>query len=249
MKLSFYTPIAYDYKYSFATILSYYDIADEIFLAIDEDRISWSGNKYEFDEGFFDKIKELDKDNKIKILQSNFHTLQKPLDNDFSERKYIASFCKKDNYVISIDSDEVILNVKEFFDWINSSKPVSNISCVMKSVFKVFGENVLVNVPDETCQIGTCDLVNNSTVRFGKRPSLLSPMKILHYTLGRTREEVVQKFENWGHSKDFNTKEYIKIWDSVTLENYKEKKELHPILRCKKYSWLSLQLVNIKDFN
>ena len=37
--LTFITPLAYDYAYSYATIEAYYGIADEIILGVDKDRI------------------------------------------------------------------------------------------------------------------------------------------------------------------------------------------------------------------
>lgn len=68
-----------------------------------------------------------------------------------------------------------------------------------------------------------------------------------NFSWGRNPEEIKQKLENWGHSKDFDTKKYFNIWDNVSLENYKEKKFLHP-LGLKQW-WKELELVDIKQFN
>jgi len=250
MKLSFYTPISYDYKYSLPTILSYYKIADEILLAIDKERITWSKNKFDFDEMFFDEVKSIDVEQKITIVEADFHSLDSPIQNDTNERNFITTLCKKDNFIVGIDSDEVLLNPEEFLTWTNTNNPHhKDVSCMMSSVYKSFGKNLLLNYPKESVEIGT-KLVNSYKMcRKTKLASLMSPLNILHFSWGRTRENVLQKLSNFGHSKDFNINDYMRTWDGVNLENYTTKKELHPLLRCRKFLWLSLELLNLDDFN
>jgi len=249
MNLSFYTPIAYDYRYSFATVLSYYEIADEIILAIDKDRISWSRHLYDFNSDiFFEKINSIDIDKKIKIFEENFHIYEKPIKNDTYERNLISDVCKKGNYIIGIDSDEILLNPKEFIDWINFSKPEIDISCHWLCVYKTFKDRLLITLPNETAIIGTnlrnsykkCRTTNSSLT------SILSPLKVLHFSWGRKRNEIEQKLFNWGHSEDFDTKSFLNIWDSVNLNNYKTKINLHP-LKIKNW-WKSLELVELEYF-
>ena len=228
MDLSFYTPIAYDWKYAVKSVASYYDIADEIILAIDKDRISWSNYRYDEVVNF---SKFCDPNKKIKIVEENFHRYSSPVENDTYERNFISSLCKKDNHIIAIDSDEILVNAAEFKAWMNNTNPDFDISCTWTTVYKLFDQKVLVTKPNETAVIGTnlrnsyrkCRITNNKCV--------LSPLQILHYSWGRTREEVVQKLKNWTHSNDFDVDEYMKIWDSVTLDNYKSMKYLHPLIK------------------
>lgn len=250
MKLSFYTPIAYDYKYAIASIMSYYDIADEIFLMLDEDKISWSNKKYELDNVDLDrKIHEIDVDKKIHLKMSNFHKLQHPIENETAERNYISQDCKKDNYIIGIDSDEVLLNPLEFANWLNQySEAKFDISCTLLSIYKVFADKLLITLPHEDTRIGT-NLVNcyKKCRLTSNRLSVKSPLQILHFSWGRSRQEVVQKLSNWGHSKDFDILKYLEIWDSVTLDNYQEKVNLHP-LKLKQW-WQKLELLDLQSFN
>ena len=51
LKKSVISLISYDAEYLPDSIKSYYDYVDEIVLGLDEDRITWSGNKFSFDEG------------------------------------------------------------------------------------------------------------------------------------------------------------------------------------------------------
>jgi len=250
MKLSFYTPIAYDYKYAFLAIKSYYSIADEILLAIDKERISWANIKYKFnDTEFYGEIQKIDNQKKIKIVEENFHAFSSPAQNDTQERNYISTLCKNDNYIIGIDSDEVLLNSEEFKVWFDSFTYDSDLECTWLTVYKIFdNDDILVTFPNDIASIGT-NLRNGYKIcRVTKNKKTLSPLKILHYSWGRTKFDLLQKLKNWTHSKDFNVDVAIKKWEDVTLENFSSKFNLHPLLRCKE-SWQKLQLLNLDGIN
>jgi len=247
MKLSFYTPIAYDYKYAFLAIKSYYSIADEILLAIDKDRISWSNSRYEFDEIEFNtEIQKIDCDKKIKIIQENFHKYPTPLQNDTQERNFISALCKKDNYIIAIDSDEVLLNPIEFKTWFESNNDIFlfDIECTWLTVYKIFDDQVLVTFPNDTASIGTNLRSMYKTCRITKNKKKLSPLKIIHYSWGRSKEDLLKKLNNWTHSRDFDVNIAIDNWENVNLENFSSKTHLHPLLKCRS-SWQKLQLLKL----
>lgn len=248
MNCSFYTPIAYDYIYAFSSIISYYDIADEILLGIDKDRVSWSKKKYDFDEEIFSsKIKQIDKDKKIKIIEGDFHKTI-PILNDTNERNYISTLCKKDNYIIGIDSDEILINPKEFKEWLDSQdKFKMDVRCMWHSVYKSFGTNFLITTPLEPAIIGTNRRNSYKKCRLTNCYAELSPLQVLHFSWGRSREEVIQKIENWSHSSEFDRNGYMKLWDKVTINNYKQFTYLHP-LGLKKW-WVKLHLETLDSFN
>ena len=247
MKLSFYTPIAYDYKYAFASIISYYEIADEIILAIDQNRISWSKQKYEFDEkAFNDRINEIDKDKKIKIIAGNFHGYLKPMDNDTGERNFVSVACKPGNYIVGIDSDEILLNANAFKNWMDISNPRADIKCKLFTVYKSF-KDVLLNIqPDEMTVIGTPLAGCYIKCRNTKNIVINCPLEILHFSWARNETELLQKLTNWGHSGDFNVKKYYQIWQSVNLNNYRIMKSLHPLGM--KLNWTGLSLMNLSQY-
>jgi hypothetical protein len=246
MKLSFYTPIAYDYKYAIASILSYYEIADEIILAIDKDRISWANKKYDFDmQDFLLKINQIDCHDKIQIFEDNFH-LYEPIHNDTYERNCISMKCKKENYIVGIDSDEILLNPQEFYDWMDINNPKEDVCCYWYSVYKAFESKYLITLPNETTVIGTNLRNTFRKCRFTLLKNIQSPLKILHFSWGRKRNEIEQKLQNWSHTQDFDIKKYLETWDSVSLSNYKEKVNLHP-LNLKQW-WQKLELVELESF-
>jgi hypothetical protein len=65
---------------------------------------------------------------------------------------------------------------------------------------------------------------------------------LLHWSWGRTPAEVRQKLENWGHSGDFNIEKFFSQWESVTLENYTQFRNLHPL---NPPLWERLELVKL----
>ena len=246
MKYSFYTLIAYDYKYALNAISSYYDIADEIFLGLDKNRISWTGKKFDFDDDyFFDRIKKIDKDKKIMVIQSNFYrNKHSPLANETLERNFLSNYCKNENYVIGIDSDEYILNPKVLLDY--SFSKDNDLKAIFHSVYKVIDEDkVLVTLPQEYSLIGTFFKGRYMKARMTSRSKkfVVCPLEILHYSWGRTREELIQKLQNWGHSKDVNHETFMKDWDMTRMNNYEQKRNFHPLVA---YFWEKLKLINVE---
>ena len=107
--------ISYDAEYLSESIKTYYNYVDEIVLGLDKDRISWSGNKFSFDEGkLWSELQAIDGDNKISIIEENFHRSRVPIENDTHERNYLKSKCEHD-WVFSFDADEMLVNAREFF--------------------------------------------------------------------------------------------------------------------------------------
>ena len=250
MKLSFVCTIAYDFQHAFKSILSYYEIADEIILGLDKDRISWSKHGFDFDSKvFFDWINLYDSQNKIKVYEDNFHKSEEPMENEVAERNYLSKLCKEENYIVSIDSDEVILNQKEFLDWmINKNVDGQDIKANWITIYKVIENKAFVTLPHETVNVGTNLRDNYKKGRITSSSEVvLSPLKILHFSWGRTREQLIQKLQNFGHSKDFNIYKQVDVWDSINLNNYSRIKNFHP-LNLKQW-WTGLELLDLNSFN
>ena len=182
-------------------------------------------------------IESRDTVHKIKVLRANFHNLARPIDNDTAERNFLSTQCKPGNWIIQIDADELMLNPLEFQSFMVENEEVLD-GCAIKAnwitVFKAFsGTKFLVidnNSPTaEKIFVGT-KLSNSYTMcRDTNEMAIQTPLRLLHASWGRTREELDQKLNNWGHSKDFNTNAFLEMWDKVTLENYQLFTNLHPL--------------------
>jgi hypothetical protein len=232
--LSFVSLLAYDYKYAFKSIRTYYDIADEIILGLDQDHISWSGNKYEFSEEDLGKfLEEFDTEKKIKVVRGNYHKTIIPLRNDTDERNHLSTQCKDDNWVIQIDADEMALNPKEFSEWMAKTPEMLAVKGKWITILKSFGDKYVVidegRETDGSIYIGTKMKNSYTVVRDTPQPAIESPLRLLHMSWGRTREELKMKLENWGHSKDFDINKFLEMWDSITLDNYMNYTNIHPL--------------------
>ncbi len=250
--LSFVTLLSYDYQYAFSAIRSYYALADEIILGLDDECVTWSGNKFDFDEAALaDFIATVDVAKKIKVIRRNFHSLPLPIENDTVERRFLSEQCKPGNWIFQIDADEIVLNPLEFKRFIEGNDDVLD-GCAIKAhwitVFKSFdgGKYLVIDADRETdgqIFVGTKSQGRYTQCRDTDEMAIQSPMRLLHVSWGRSKEELKKKLDNWGHSKDFDTNTFLEMWDTVTLGNYQHLTDFHPLHGP---HWPKLKLVDLK---
>lgn len=229
--LTFVTPIAYDYTYAFDTIRSYYAIADEIILGLDAARRSFSGHRYPFDEeAFAAGIAAVDVDNKIRIIEGDFHSQPHPLMNDHHKRLTLANAAKSGHWIMQIDSDEVLLNAAEFREWMATAPATHGVRARWLTVFKRLGQDLLViREPDGRIPVGTRQRHLYRHLRELDQPCLDSPLVLLHFAYGRSRSEIELKLKNWGHSREVDHQRFLQAWDHADLENFHSYRNFHPL--------------------
>jgi hypothetical protein len=229
--LSFVTPLAYDWKYAFGAIRSYYAIADEIILGVDAERISWSKKPFSFDDQAVSHfVAEIDTDKKIRIIQDNFHTLDAPMANETAERKQLGAACRAGNWVVQIDSDEILLNPLVFQKFISSVNPDASVMASWAPVYKIFGNKALVvGGFQEAVRVATHSPHLYRFARVTDQTPVLSPLLLLHLAWCRTEEELLQKLTNWGHSTEIDIEKTVGLWRATTLENYQQLRNFHPL--------------------
>ncbi|MGA3065742.1 MAG: hypothetical protein ABSF29_02725 [Tepidisphaeraceae bacterium] len=229
--LSFITLLSYDYRYAFTAIRSYYDIAGEIILGLDADRLTWSQHPFQIDmDELHSQIKQIDIAHKLRLVEGNFHASQRPMDNDTNERSELSLQCSPGNWIVQIDCDETLMNAREFRDWLINCDPQKRVHALWFSVFKVYGDRALViHPPSETPPIATQLRGQYDYSRRTKQNPVLSPLMLLHFSWGRTPDEVRQKLANWSHTRDFDTQSFLNSWESLTLQNYRDYHNFHPI--------------------
>lgn len=243
--LTFITLLAYDYRYSYMAIRSYYDIADEIILGLDAQRLSWMKTPFAIDmDELRAFIAEVDKGNKIRIVEGDFHSGDHPMKNDVGERQALSLAATPGNWLIQIDADEILLNAAEFKQWMVANNPVQY--CVVArwiTIFKVFGNEVLVIDPaGETVPVGTVLQGQYIAPRTTAQQKVLCPLQLLHFSWGRTGEELKQKLTNWSHAHDFDVNAFYRFWESLTLENFGQARNFHPLSGA---TWASLKRATI----
>ncbi|MBI2815139.1 MAG: hypothetical protein HYX71_12740 [Opitutae bacterium] len=224
-------PIAYDCRYAYRSLEKIYDIADEVVLGIDRDRISWSGKPFEFDKvEFLTAVAAIDRRKIVRLVEDDFHSEPTPMANDAGERNKLSAHCRPGHWIIQIDSDEQAVNAKDFRTWLARADRTCDVQARWITVFKTFGDKCLVaNEPDGRVSVGTTVPGIYRYARDTGQRKLPSNLLLLHFSWGRTRAELAQKLANWSHSADFDTGRFLQLWDTVTLENYPQFRDFHPL--------------------
>lgn len=228
--------ISYDAEYLPNSIASYYNYVDEIVLGLDKDRITWSKNSFSFDESsLWQQLKSIDTDNKISVVEENFHQSDVAIENDNYERNFLKEQCSND-WIFSFDADEYLVNAKEFFydfcplveryikkadicmTWATPYKQIDDTLLVIAEHdgTPFFGENQGI----ATHKNNTYTYARWSNISASGSNRILSPLVAIHWSLCREKTALHEKIHNIGHSDIVENDPFYSIWDQVTLENY-----------------------------
>ena len=224
--------ISYDYdllKYSLPTIYKY---SDEIYLAIDKDRKTWMGNSYNLPDNFFDWIQDVDYDNKIFIYEDSFYISSfTPMMLETRSRNLLARCMGDGGWHIQIDVDEYFLNFDKFVHFLRSLNSDSQINIYAKwiTIFKQDNSGVYYIDNNEEFPIAT-NAPNYVRARFTNKNGLniISKLKVLHQSWGRSKTDLKLKLDNWGHANDLDRSAYLAFWNSIDKDNYTEVIDFHP---------------------
>lgn len=244
LKKSVISLISYDADMLPESIKSYYNYVDEIILGLDKDRITWSGNKFSFDESTLWKaLKAIDSDSKIKIIEDNFHAKPVALDNDNYERNVLKSYCTHD-WIFSFDADEILVSPAKFFvEFLPIVEPYYNTHDLVFTWFLPFKqfiyeveENGNKTSVNDTLMIGneqgnwfsgdkqgfatSKDSEFNYCRWTNKQKRLATPLCVMHYSFCRAEKDLEFKLNNFGHSDKTNSDPFFHNWRVCDLSNY-----------------------------
>jgi hypothetical protein len=225
--------LSYDYDKLKKSIPPVYKGADAIFIAFDMEYRTWSGQKFEVEQAFFEWLKAFDVDNKIILYSDDFYIPElSAIENDTRERHMLSLKMGIGNWLVQVDSDEYFLDFKKFVQTLRKHdhflvQPEKNpiqISGYLINVYKYLDEGLLyVNQPTKV-MLAT-NYPNYKVARKTKERIIYTDNILLHECLSRTEEELRFKFLNWGHNDEINESFFDK-WRSATKENYKEFKDV-----------------------
>ncbi|SHG87339.1 hypothetical protein SAMN04488109_2255 [Chryseolinea serpens] len=242
--------VAYDwYLLEYALPLIYAD-ATVIGLSIDQDRISWSGNSYPFDEaGFKALITKLDPEKKIRVFEENYHLPDlTPMQNEVRQRNLMAKHLGEGGWFVQLDCDEYFLNFSGFVRYLRSLPfqltRRANICCPWIILYKQTDEGFLYVDPLEAARTEFMQIATREPgYEYGRRNgnfNLYVNFSILHQSWARSRAEIQEKINNWGHSDHFDKEKYFSFWDKLNASNFNEARDIHPI---KPREWPRLKYV------
>ncbi len=221
--------VSYDYELLENSLPTIYKESDTIFLAIDRNRKTWKGDSIEINPNFFDWIKTFDVDNKIVLFEEEFYvpTLT-TMQCEVRERKMLAEKMGIGNWLIQLDSDEYFYDFEKFVGYLksknkfleNPQSQIIQICCFKINLYKYVEGGVMYVDKLDKFMVAT-NYPNYKIGRHGKCRSIYVDSVSLHDCLSRSRSELEQKLDNWGHNEDINKEEFLKKWDSVNVSNYK----------------------------
>lgn len=221
--------VSYDYELLKNSLPTVYKESDTIFLAIDKNRKTWKGDAIEINPDFFDWIKTFDVDNKIVLFEEEFYvpTLT-TMQCEVRERKMLAEKMGIGNWLIQLDSDEYFYDFEKFVGYLksknkfleNPQSQIIQICCFKINLYKYVEGGVMYVDKLDKFMVAT-NYPNYKIGRHGKCRSIYVDSVSLHDCLSRSRSELEQKLDNWGHNEDINKEEFLKKWDSVNVSNYK----------------------------
>ncbi len=227
--------VSYDWYLLKNALPLIYAEADVIYLALDKKRLTWSGNRFDFDEsGFYEMIESIDVNKKIKVYEDDFFVEGlKPMQCEVRERNLLAKQMGEGGWHIQLDADEYFLDFKGFVEYLKKmplNQKEINICAVLINLFKKTDTGILYIIHQnlDLIQIAT----NKPHYEYGRKNGYfnhISPFFLLHDTWARSEEEIKQKIANWGHKNDFDTEKYFLFWKSLDENNYQAVKDFHPI--------------------
>ncbi|RKS89652.1 hypothetical protein BC952_3081 [Flavobacterium limicola] len=229
--------LSYDYDLIFTSINQIYEEADKIFIAIDVNRRTWSGNDYELPLSFFENIELLDYKNKIQIYEDNFYISELiPIECETRERNLLLKKMGR-GWLIQLDVDEYVYDFKTLTNYLNKYWYLTLFPkftpIVFKgkliTLFKQTEEGFLYIDNDEKFPFIT-NLNKYEFTRYNtKVRNHFVNVNVVHQSWARTDDEIQTKIKNWGHRDDFNTKNYFEFWKNISSSDYMNYNNIHPI--------------------
>jgi hypothetical protein len=226
--------LSYDYEKLKKSIPPVYEEADRIFIAMDKDQRTWSGEVFDINPVFFEWLKAFDVDRKIEIYKDDFYDSNlKAIENDNRERHMLSLKMGIGNWLIQVDSDEYFLNFKKFikdlrqYDSYLENPKTKNIqiAAYLINLYKHVDGGILF-VKEPTRGIMATNYPNYRVARNTRKRIVYTQNLLLHESIARDEDELVLKLDNWGHNIDIKDKDaFLNKWRTTNKSNYKERED------------------------
>ena len=243
--------VAYDWEFLEYSLPAIYDHVAAICLSVDADYKSWNGNTFSFDiDRFHQSVKNVDTKGKIHILREAFYSpARTPIENENYQRRRMAEVLGKADWIVQIDTDEIIIKPKTFISELEKYKgqkrPV-NIHGIWINLIKQTSSGFIYSIL-KTPPLAT----NKPEYNYGRTNghfNIHTNSFIVHITWARSEEEIKYKLLNWGHSHEFNGMSFYKIWQALDDFNWRYIKDFHPMGNDKINELYFLKAANLSEF-
>jgi hypothetical protein len=229
--------VSYDYNMLLTSIKQLYNYVDGIFIAIDSDRKTWSGNKFELPQSFFDEIKSFDSKNKIEFYLDSFYVPElSPIECETRERNMLLKEMGK-GWLIQLDVDEYIYDFEKVANYLNKYWYLTLFPKFTPIVFRGKLVTLYRQLSDGYLYIENNEhfsfITNQSSYIYTRNNNNVrnhySNINVIHQSWARNEDEIQMKIKNWGHRDDFDTQQYFEFWRNLSSSNYMNYNNIHPI--------------------
>ncbi len=245
--------LSYDYEMIKNSLPPVYEGADAIFIAEDHEYRTWSGKKFEVSPSFYQWIKDFDTQGKIHFYRDNFYVPElSAIENDTRERTMLSEKMGIGNWLVQVDSDEYFVDfpgfvksLRKYDHFLDDPKrtPVQ-IAGFLINMYKYTEDGLLyVNYPTKV--LLATNYPSYTFARQTRKRIIYVDSLLVHESVSRTEEELIQKFSNWGHKTDFDMAEYLEKWRSVNKDNYQDMADFFYL--SDGGGWKSLDYMDTKD--
>jgi hypothetical protein len=227
--------IAYDWKYLKISLPIIYAHATEICLSLDKNRVSWSGNRFEFDESAFQQfIQSNDPDGKITVLEEDFfQDASNPMRNEVNQRQRMAESFSTKGWVFQLDVDEYFTHFDAAIRAVQQipfqTEKALNLCFRFHTLFKYNEDGLFFIHPNNEWMAIATNIPSYVYGRKNGAQNRYFPQLIIHQSYGRTKEEIADKLKNWGHRNDFDGQEFLQRWENLNSSNFTDYVHFHPI--------------------
>lgn len=247
--------ISYDYFFALNSLKEVYQYADSITFCYDKDFRTWAGNIFSIPDSFFEKLNELDVDNKISFYKDTFYLPDtNPMVLDTRQRQMLGNFMGDGGWHIQVDSDEYPYDFEKLACFLkshafllkNPHKTPVNFSVKWINVFKEDAEGFYLIKPfNETCYLITnCPEYTYSRKTATRNFTL--DFHVIHQSYARSANDIFTKLSNWSHKDDFDIVPFFEQWKSLNRSNYKDLENFHPLTPS---TWEYLEFVESKNID
>jgi len=237
--------VAYDWFLLKKSVPRVYAFADTICLAIDKNRKSWNGQKYEFDEEAFSAwLKQIDTEKKIDFYQDNFSLAElSAMENDSRQRKMMSDRLGRGGWHVQIDSDEYFVDFQFFVRALikinpnpsGHEKPLNVCAGWVPLIKRIPTGFLYVDFKNKLPELApfATNVPQYERARHNGHFNIIVPTYVIHETWARSDDELWFKMNNWGHSSDELKqieirKSYYQLWQSLDEYNCQYISNLHP---------------------
>lgn len=228
--------VSYDVELLFHSIPLIYDHVDRIVLAVDGNRRTWSGHRFDLPAHVAERIRQVDPRRIIEWYEDDFALpALSPMENETRERNLLAKRLGA-GWLMQLDVDEYIYDfgrVAAFLrahDWLRVVPSLTPVVLMARwvTLFREVPQGFLYIENDETFPFATNVPEYTEARRNTRIASYDSNVAVIHQSWARGEAEIAQKVANWGHSGDVHRR-FVEFWKTVTADNYERFKNFHPL--------------------